>query len=146
MYKFVTILYFFIYCLYVWFSRQPDYFDGEFAPATIHFVTDVASQNQIAKASFTVGITSYKVNADYLFRNYQEGEKVEVIYELSNPKKAAVYAFWGYWLTLGELIASIVMWLVLFYVAVGITKNPTPEALIEQLEYLPEKKTKYDMS
>lgn len=145
MYKFISILYFVIFSLYVWFSRQPDYFDGEFAPATIHFVQDSVSQKQIAKASFTVGTASYQVNADYLFHNYQEGERVEVIYELSNPKKAAVYAFWGYWLTLGELIASIAMWFVLFQVAVGITKNPTPEALLEQLEYIPQKKTKYDM-
>lgn len=146
MYKFISILYLVIFSLYVWFSRQPDYFDGEFAPATIIVVKDSASQKQVAKASFTVGKMAYLVNADYLFRSYKSGERVEVIYELSNPKKAAVYAFWGYWLTMGELIASIVMWFVLFQVAVGITKNPTPEALLEQLDYVPEKKTKYDMS
>lgn len=146
MYKFISILYLVIFSLYVWFSRQPDYFDGEFAPATIVLVKDSASQKQVAKASFTVGKMAYQVDADYLFRSYTSGERVEVIYELSNPKKAAVYAFWGYWVTMGELIASIVMWLVLFQVAVGITNNPTPEALLEQLEYVPEKKTKYDMS
>ena len=144
MFKFITILYFVIFGLYVWFSRQPDYFDGEFAPATIHFVTDSVSQKQIVKACFTVGTASYQVNADYLFRHYQTGERVEVVYELSNPKKAAIYTFWGYWLTLGELIVSIIMWFVLFQIAVGITKNPTPEALLEQLDYVPEKKTRYD--
>ena len=86
----------------------------------------------------------YQVGANYFLRNYQEGERVEVIYELSNPKKGVIYAFWGYWLTLGELIASIVMWFVLFQIAVGITKNPTPEALLEQIDYKPKKKTKYD--
>lgn len=146
MYKFISILYLVIFSLYVWFSRQPDYFDGEFAPATIVLVKDSASQKQVAKASFTVGKMAYQVDANYLFRSYKSGERVEVIYELSNPKKAAVYAFWGYWLTMDELVASIVMWLVLFQVAVGITNNPTPEALIEQLDYVPEKKTKYDMS
>jgi len=146
MYKFISILYLVIFSLYVWFSRQPDYFDGEFAPATIVMVEDSATQKEVAKASFTVGKMAYQVNADYLFRSYKSGDRVEVIYELSNPKKAAVYAFWGYWLTMGELVASIIMWLVLFQVAVGITNNPTPEALLEQLEYVPEKKTKYDMS
>lgn len=145
MYKFISILYLVIFSLYVWFSRQPDYFDGEFAPATIVFVKDSASQKQVTKANFTVGKMVYQVDANYLFRSYQVGERVEVIYELSNPKKAAVYAFWGYWLTLGELIASIVMWFVLFQVAVGITKNPTPEALLEQIDYMPEKKTKYEI-
>jgi hypothetical protein len=146
MYKFISILYFVIFGLYIWFSRQPDYFDGEFAPATIVVVKDSASQKLVTKANFTVGTVAYQVDADYLFRNYQAGDKIAVIYELSNPKKAAVYAIWGYWLTLGELIASIVMWFVLFQVAVSITKNPTPEAVLEQLEYVPEKKTKYDMS
>ncbi len=144
MYKFISILYFVIFSFYVLFSRQPDYFDSEFAPATIHFVKDSTSQKQIAKANFTVGRAAYQVNAEYLFRNYKPGERVEVIYELSNPKKAALYAFWGYWFTLSELIASIIMWFVLFQIAVGITKNPTPEALLEQLEYIPERKTKYD--
>jgi hypothetical protein len=145
MYKFISILYLVIFSLYVWFSRQPDYFDGEFAPATIVFVKDSASQKQLPKANFTVGTAAYQVQADYLFRNYNAGERVEVIYELSNPKKAAVYAVWGYWLTLGELIASILMWVVLFQIAVGITKNPTREALLERLDYVPEKKTKYDI-
>ncbi|MDI9365074.1 MAG: hypothetical protein QM541_09000 [Flavobacterium sp.] len=145
MYKFISILYLVIFSLYVWFSRQPDYFDGEFAPATIVLVKDSALQKQVSKASFTVGKMAYQVDADYLFRSYQTGERVQVIYELSNPKKAAVYAFWGYWLTLGELLATIVMWFVLFQVAVGITKNPTQEALLEQQEYVPEKNTKYDM-
>ena len=144
MYKFISILYFVIFGLYVWFSRQPDYFDGEFAPATIHFVIDNSSQKQVAKAAFTVGTAAYEVNADYLLKNFKQGERVEVIYELSNPKKAAVYAFWGYWLTIGELMASIIIWFVLFQIAIGITSNPTPGALLEQLEYLPEKKTKYD--
>ena len=144
MYKFISIIYFVIFSFYVLFSRQPDYFDSEFAPATIHFVKDSASQKQLAKASFTVGKASYQVEVDYLFRNYQAGEKVEVIYELSNPKKAALYAFWGYWLTLGELIASIIMWFVLFQITVSITNNPTPKALLEQLQYIPKKKTKYD--
>ena len=144
MYKFISIIYFVIFSFYVLFSRQPDYFDSEFAPATIHFVKDSASQKQFTKANFTVGKASYQVEVDYLFRNYQAGEKVEVIYELSNPKKAALYAFWGYWLTLGELIASIIMWFVLFQITVSITNNPTPKALLEQLEYIPKKKTKYD--
>ena len=144
MYKFISILYFVIFSLYVWFSRQPDYFDSEFAPATIHFTTDSVSHKRLTNAHFSVGVTNYIVSVDYVFRSLKDGEKVEVIYELSNPKKAVVYAFWGYWLTLGELITSIVLWFVLFQIAVGITKNPTPEALLEQLDYIPENKSKYN--
>ncbi|MBC7720481.1 MAG: hypothetical protein H7068_00560, partial [Pedobacter sp.] len=55
MYKFISILYFVIFSLYVLFSRQPDYFDGELAPATIHFVKNRASQKLEAIANFSVG-------------------------------------------------------------------------------------------
>ncbi len=144
MYKFIFILYIVIFSSYVLFSRQPDYFDGEFAPAAIHFTKDSISQKLLPMAYFSVGVTRFTINTDYLFRRFKEGEKVEVIYESSNPKKAVVYLFWGYWITWGEIVASIILWLVLFQVAVGITQNPTPEALIEQLESIPEKKTKYD--
>ena len=144
MYKFIFILYLVIFSSYILFSRQPDYFDGEFAPAAIHFTKDSVSQKLLPMAYFSVGLTRFTIDADYLFRSFKEGEKVEVIYELSNPKKAALYLFWGYWITLAEIVSSIIIWLVLFQIAVGITKNPTSEALVEQLEYVPEKKTKYD--
>jgi len=54
-----------------------------------------------------------------------------------------VYAAWGYWIRWQELLGSIVALLVLFRVAVAITSNPTPEAVIEQMEYKEEKKKRY---
>jgi len=59
------------------------------------------------------------------------------------PEKGAVYTFWGYWITWGELIMSVVLCFVLFQIAVSVTNNPSPESLIEQMEFKEEKKKKY---
>jgi hypothetical protein len=83
------------------------------------------------------------VDARYFLRDLKNGDRVEVIYETDKPEKAVVYMFWGYWISWGELIATVLIYLALFQVAIAVTKNPTPESLIEQLEFKPEKKTKY---
>lgn len=94
-------------------------------------------------ALYNTGLKNYAIDARYVFREWKEGEKAEVIYETGSPDKAAVYSFWGYWISWGELIGSIVLILALFQVAVSVTKNPTPEAVMDQLEVPEEKKRKY---
>jgi len=79
----------------------------------------------------------------YLFRNYQAGDKVTVIYEASQPAKGAVYSWWGYWITWQELIGGILLIILLFQLAKAITQNPTPEALLEQMEFKEAPKKKY---
>ncbi len=143
MYKSITFLYLICFGCYIWFSRQPDYFDGETTTATI-YLPKSTSDTVPPQAVFTIGNTTYRCNAAYPLRPLQDGQRVTVIYELSQPQKAAIYSWWGYWLTIGELLFSIVAYAALFWVAIGITSNPSPEALIEQLEYQPTKKTKYD--
>ena len=69
---------------------------------------------------------------------------MQVIYETANPENAQVYKFFGYWMTWGELLATVIIYFLLFQVAVNITKNPDANALIEQLEYKEGKKTKYE--
>ena len=111
--------------------------------ATIHFIKDSSTGKIQPFASFLYDKKIYSVNASYLFRNFTEGQRVPLIYETSQPNKAAVYSWWGYWITWGETLFSTIL-LVLFYqVAVAITKNPSPESLIEQLEYKPQKRRKY---
>lgn len=128
---------------YVLFTRQPDYIDGEKAPAIIHWNYDSASKRSIPQAHYSTGLKNYAVDARYVFRQWKEGERTEVIYETNNLSKGAVYLFWGYWITWGELIGSILLIIALFQVAVSVTRNPTAEALMEQLEYKEEHKTKY---
>jgi hypothetical protein len=104
---------------------------------------DSAAKRSIPMARYNTGLKTYMVDARYVFREWKEGDGAEVIYETGNPAKGAVYAVWGYWITWGELIGSIVLILALFQVAVSVTKNPTPEAVMDQLEIKEEKKRKY---
>ncbi len=144
MYKSIIILYIVVFFTYVLFSRQPDYFDGEQMTATIHFVKE-QNDKTVAKAVFNVDKKDYAINAGYLFRSFEEGEKVDIIYEKEHPEKAAVYAFWGYWLTWKELIGSIVLLIVLYQAAIKITSHPAPDALIDELEEdEPRKKRRYN--
>ena len=144
MYKGIVILYLVCFSLYIVYSREPDFIDGEKTTATIHWLQDSIAQEKIPKAVFIVDRKEYSVDARYVLRNLPEGKRLEVIYNPAKPKQAAVYSWWGYMITWGELIGSIVLLVALFQVAVAVTKNPTPESLIEQLEYKEVKKTKYD--
>jgi hypothetical protein len=143
LYKTITILYIACFGCYLFFTRQPDYLDGEKAPAVIKWLPDSAAGRNIPQAVYTDGRKEYAVDARYFLREWKNNDKLEVIYESGRPDKAAVYAFWGYWLTLGELIATVLIYVVLFQIAVAVTRNPTPEALVEQLEFKEEKKRKY---
>ena len=144
MYKIAIILYLTCFSVYILFSRQPDYFDGELTKATIHFIKDKSTGKQEPYAFYTLNKNEYSVDASYIFRSFEEGEKADFIYEAAQPNKAAVYSWWGYWFTPGELLFSIGLLLVMLYIAVSITKNPTPEAVMEQLNYKPVKKRKYN--
>lgn len=143
MYRSITIIYIILYGCFVLFARQPDYFDGEVTNATIHLAKDSATGELKPMANFSIGVSKYTAAASYPLRFVKEGDAVRVIYEPSNPKKAVVYNLWGYWILWDEFLVSSVIYLILFQVAVGITSNPTPEALLEQLEYQPKPKTRY---
>jgi len=143
-FKSIVFLYLVVFSSYVFFSRQPDFMDGEKATAIIHSQKNNNAE-AIPMALFTLNKVVYTVNADYLFRNFKEGTSVTVIYENANPEKAKVYSWWGYWFTAGELAFSIIILLISYFAAQSITSNPTPDALKEQMEYQPERKTKYDL-
>lgn len=143
MYKGILILYLVCFGCYLLFTRQPDYFDGEKVPAIIQRQIGLSDGKPVLKAVFNTGTKEFSINPDYLFRNISEGQKLTVIYETGTPEKAAVYAFWGYWITWGELVMSVVLCFLLFQIAVSVTNNPSPESLAEQLGYKEEKKKKY---
>ncbi len=143
MYRSISIIYILLYGCFVLFARQPDFFDGEVLSATIHLAKDSANNALKPIANFSIGANKYTVPASYPLRSVSEGNVVKVIYESANPKKAVVYSVWGYWILWDELLVSSVIYLILFQVAVGITSNPTPEALLEQLEYKPKPKSRY---
>ncbi len=144
MFKSIFFLYLIIFGCYIIFTRVPDYFDGEKYPATILLIQDSATKAIKKMARYEIAGKQYLIDAQYPFLKYSAKEKVTVIVEHEHVESGALYRFWGYWITWGELTMSIIMAIVLFQVAVSITKNPTPESLIEQLGYKEEKKTKYD--
>jgi len=138
--KIVVILYVVCFGFYVLLPRQPDYFDGEVTSAVI------VKNNDSLLAEYTDGKQMHYATVKYPFM-YNEGEKVKVIYELSDHSKGSVYELWGYWIQFGELIASLVVVVVLYGVSVTLTSNPTPEALLEELEgsRVKPRKPKYDL-
>ena len=144
MYRSITLIYIALYGCFVIFARQPDYFDGEITSANIHFEKDSTTKTLVPFADFSVGTKKYKVAASYPLRLVNEGDKTKVIYDSANPTKAVVYSIWGYWILWDELLVSFVGYIVLFLAAVSITNNPTPESLIEQLEFKPEPKRRYN--
>lgn len=133
MLKNVIILFIIVYPLYVLFTRMPDYFDGEFSRAVIHHVTD-SSGNKRMHIVYSSEKIIYSVPADYLFRSYNEGTSVPIIYETAVPANASLYSVWGYWIRWQEVLSFTVMFVLFYFLAVNITSNPTPESLLEELE------------
>jgi hypothetical protein len=144
LYKSIIPLYLICFGCYILFTRQPDYFDGDFAPAKLVVQKDRVTGRPINFAEFSNGIKTFQVKADYPFRLFEHKGVYSVIFEKEHPEKAVIYKFWGYWIGWGELLGSIVFLLLSFQLAKAITMNPTPEALIEQLEYKEPSKPKYD--
>ncbi|HEY0299272.1 MAG TPA: hypothetical protein VGB84_08640 [Arachidicoccus sp.] len=140
MLRFLLIFFIIIFGLYVLFSRKPDFFDGDTTTATIHFLKD-STQKLQPFAVFTLnGKDTFQINAAYLFRSLKENQNVTVIYENSNLQNAAVYSWWGYWITWKELLGCIAGYFILFQAALSITKNPSADAVKELEDY--EKKPK----
>ena len=131
----------------MFFSREPDYQEGDFSAAVIHFEKDSATQKKLPFAYFTLPHHLYKVAADYPFKSFAEGEKTKVIYDIGNPQKASVYSLWGYWIRWKELLAFLVLFFLAYQAAAAVTSNPTPEAVIEEIEGMKPKpkRRKYDL-
>ena len=146
MLKNVVILFLVIYSLYVLFSRQPDFFDGEIYRANIHHFYDSAHQKENTVAVFTIEHRTDTISANYIFTSFPDGESVPIIYETAAPENASLYLVWGYWIRWKELLSFVVMFFFFYMLASGITSNPTPESLLEELEgnKLKPRKKRYD--
>ncbi len=137
MIKSSIILFLTCFFLYLPFSREPDYFDSETAPATIVSRGDsvVALYNEFGKP--------YALKLDKQSYASKVGQATEVIYELRHPEKAAINQAWGYWFIGKEIAWSFGVFAVLLGVAFATTNKPHPDSLAEQLNYKEEIKTKY---
>jgi hypothetical protein len=139
--KAIIPLYIICLVLYIFFTRQPDYQDGEFTTGVIHYVTN-SNKKILPKAIFTAYNSKDTIDAYYPLRRLREGSHVRIIYDTSNTRKASVYSWWGYWLKWDELLASILIPFILLYAAKEITARPTAEGLIEELEMRDQQKRK----
>lgn len=137
MIKSSIILFITCYLLYLPFSREPDYFDSETAPATILMKGDSVV------ATFTEFGKPYTLKLNKQLYAAKIGTQVEVRYELRNPEKAAINKAWGYWFIGKEMAWSFGVFAVLLGVAFATTHKPHPDALAEQLSYKQENKGKY---
>lgn len=138
MLKLLIVLYLACFGSYLFFSRQPDWFDSERIPAVI------VKQDDKLVAQYTILGKNYFAEAEYVFRSLTPGQKVEVIYEQSQMQHAKMYAFWGYWITWKELLASFIIITGAYFAATSIVARPSAASLIEQLEEKePERKRKY---
>ncbi len=140
MYKFLLTLYFICYACYIFYTRQPDYFNGETTQATI----TINATTHKATAHYTIASKQYNTNADYPLRKLQEGETINIIYNPSKPEDAAVLSVWGYWITWNELVFSAISLFLLFQLAVSITSNPTEESLKQREQSEDAPLRKYD--
>ena len=130
----------------MFYTREPDYQDSDYTKGIIHFIQDSQNHHTEPVAFFTYLHQQYVIKADYLFKRYKEGQKVNIIYNTGDPSDASVYCLWGYWIRWKELLAFIAIFVGLYQVAATLTSNPTPEALIEELEGRKKKprRKKYD--
>jgi len=137
MIKSSIILFLTCFFLYLPFSREPDYFDSETAPAIIVSRGDaiVAVYNEFGKP--------YALQLDKQQYGLKIGQQVEVIYELRHPEKATINKAWGYWFIGKEMAWFFGIFAVLLGVAYATTYKPHPDALAEQLSFKEEHKTKY---
>jgi hypothetical protein len=137
MIKSSIILFLSCFFLYLPFSREPDYFDSETAPAII------VSKGGEVFAQFDEFGKPFILKLDKQLYIAKVGQQVEVIYELSHPEKATINKAWGYWFIGKEMAWAFGIFSVLLGVAYATTNAPHPNALAQQLSYKEEVKTKY---
>jgi hypothetical protein len=137
MIKSSIILFVTCYLLYLPFSREPDYFDSETAPATI------VTQGDSVFALYSEFGKTFSLKLDKHVYASKIGQKTEVRYELRNPEKAAINQAWGYWFIANEMAWAFGVFAILLGAAFATTHKPHPDALAEQLSYKEEVKSKY---
>jgi len=136
--KSAIILFVVCFLLYLPFSRQPDYFDSDTAPAIIklkegHIVAEYSEYGKL-----------YTIQVDSLSYHSRIGARVEVIYELRGPAHAKINQAWGYCIIPEELAWSFGAFVVLLGVAYATTHRPHPNAIAEQLKGTNAPKKKYE--
>ncbi len=128
MLKNILLLYIICFGCYVLFTREPDFFESE------KINVPIIDSNNFYKATFVIENKTYTVNANYLFRKFNNQPIATIIYNPQKPQKASIYSIWGYWLRWEELLVSSLLIVGLYYLATSITQNPDAASLLQQLD------------
>lgn len=131
MYKAVLFIFILGLACYIPFTRTPDYFDSRTVDGRTK--TEMDSSNK-KMATFVYFMDAGDKVVPFRFKSeksYPNNSKVKVIYDSADPKRASIYALWGYWIDWPELIAIIVGYFVLLEGAKAITHHPHPDAIKE---------------
>jgi hypothetical protein len=120
----------------------PDYFDSETAPGII--IKEGSGPGTKVMALYSEYGKDYKIELDSAEYASKIGEKLVIVYELSDPQKAVVNKFWGYWLIPIELAWSFGGFAALLAIAYATTHKPHPSAIAEQLKSEDAPKKKYE--
>jgi hypothetical protein len=137
MFKNIFSLYIICFGCYVLFTREPDFFESE------KITVSIIDSNSHYKANYIIENKTYTINANYLFKQFKNGEKITVLYNPQKPQLANIYSVWGYWLRWEELLVSTFLIIGLYYLATSITQNPNPESLLQQMEEEDKPQRKY---
>lgn len=130
MFKTIAILFLVSFCCYLFFTRQPDYFDSYFTKGQLQ-----KTINDSSLVTYTVDGKLYSISVN------TAPEKPDIIYNSSNPNEAAVYTFIGYWIKFPELLISLFIFIGLFASSLFITGKNQPVTIEDLLE---PKKRKYN--
>ena len=142
MIKSALLLFLTCFLLYLPFSGVPDYFDSETAPGII--IKEGTGPGAKIMAVYSEYGKEYKLELDSAQYASKIGEKLVLIYELSDHQKAGVNKFWGYWLIPIELAWSFGGFAALLAIAYATTHKPDPSAIAEQLKGEEAPKKKYE--
>lgn len=139
LYRTASLVFFVCFGIYILFSRQPDYFSSDVAKGVLvntkGLSSTVLQQNKIERGDYpvikyVVGSQQFYLNAsgNVLAKIGIKDKDIVVIYEADYPEVASIYKGFGYWLVLDELITCLVIYAVLFAVAIAVTGKNKSEA------------------
>jgi hypothetical protein len=117
----MLVLYLVCYGCYIFYTREPDYFDGEKTFGTVNVLNDSSI------VLYKVDTLQYQFTTKNYFNHFANNQKVEVIYQTTKPQNAAVYSFWTYWFNLKEFLVSLLFLFGCYYIAVELNMNPKDE-------------------
>lgn len=106
------------FIIYILRSRTPDYFSSEkgrgvvtgiYAQQITESGTTYVKRRPIIHFSTTTDSVEFIFSDAQYLSTFEPGDEVTVVYQGRDEGQAAVEAFFGYWLTLNELMASLIV-------------------------------------